>query len=375
MEDLFKRGIPLDGKDNNSNTPLLRAAINGREAVLRCLLAKGANPEAINVVSPLTPVLHAICNHNGSTALFLLKNGVNHNATNNTGWHGIHMAANSGVTLALNFYIEHGYTELEISDASPASSRGLRALHIAVREGHEECVKVLLASGAGVDHKSFLNKYTPFLFVAEPRYASPQKTTATMLTIAKKLVAAGADIFVKDKNGRNALFGASRLGAIELMEFLVEKGLQLNIKDLSGNTLIHITTENDQRKSLEYLIKKGVDVCVSNDKGITPLHVAVSKCNYAIAKLLVGASANAVDINNKLGKTPFNEAARLAAQYDGPEEFQPKRTAIPDMSREKARRNIKDIVALFHSIRDTKDATPMITTINRRATEPIIRGV
>jgi ankyrin repeat protein len=285
------------------------------------------------------------------------------------------MAANNGVALALNFYIQHGYTELEISDASPASSRGLRALHIAVKEGHDECVKILLASGAGVEFKTFLNKYTPFLFVVEPRYATPQKTTAAMLAIAKKLIAAKADIFVKDRNGRNALFGASRLGAIELMEFLVEKGLQLDIKDLSDNTLIHVTTEYDQKKTLEYLIKKGVDVCVLNNKGITPLHIAVSKYNCALVKILVGANANAVDINDKAGKTPFDEAVRLAAQYDGPEELRPMTTAIPQMSREKARQNIKDIVALFHNIRGTKDIAPIITTISRRATEPIIRGL
>jgi hypothetical protein len=242
-------------------------------------------------------------------------------------------------------------------------------------KAHDECVKILLASGAGVESRTFLKKYTPFLFVAEPRYTTPQKTTATMLAIAKKLIVAKADIFVKDKNSRNALFGASCLGAIELMELLVEKGLQLDIKDLSGNTLIHVATENDQKKTLEYLIKKGMDVCVSNNKGITPLYIAVSKYNCTIVKILVGANANAVDMNDKAGKTPFDEAVSLAAQYDGPEELRPKTIAIPQMSQEKTPQNIKDIVAVFHNIRGTKDIAPIITTTSRRATEPIIRGL
>lgn len=375
IEDLLKRGVPLDGKDNNSNTPLLRAAVNGREAVLRFLLARGANAEALNSVSPLTPVLHAICNHHGGAAICLLKHGVNHNATNNTGWHGVHMAANYGVKQPLSFYVEHGYIEREIDDAGAASSRGLRALHLAVREGNDECVKVLLAGGAELEQRSFLSHFTPFLLVAEARLGTPPKTTATMLSIAKKLVAANADIFVTDNRGRNALFGASILGAVELIEYLVDKGLDLDIQDLSGDTLVHVATDKDQKKILEYLIKKGVNVCVPNNKGVTPLHLAVSKCNCTAAKLLVGATANAVDIEDNAGKAPFDQAVKLAAQYDGPEEFQPKRTAIPQMSREKARKNIKEIVALFHGVRGTKESAPITVTINRRATEPVIRGV
>jgi ankyrin repeat protein len=375
MEDLLKRGVPLEGKDNNSNTPLMRAAINGREAVLRCLLAKGANPEALNSVSPLTPVLHAICNHHSAAAMCLLKHGVNHKATNNSGWHGIHMAANYGVKQALCFFIERGYMELEIGDASPTTSCGLRALHLAVREGHDECVKILLANGAELERKSLLQQYTPFLLVAEPRLATPPKTTVTMLSIAKKLCDANADIFIRDKRGRNVLFGAASSGALDLILFLVEKGLQLDIKDLSGDTLVHIATEHDQKKILEYLIKKGVSVCVPNKRGITPLHLAVSKCNCAAAKLLVGASAKAVDISNNEGKTPFDAAVQLAAQYDGPEEFQPKRTAIPQMSREKARQNIKDVVALFHTIQGTKDVAPITVDLTRRAMEPIRRNM
>jgi ankyrin repeat protein len=373
MEDLLERGVPLEGKDNNGNTPLLRAAINDREAVLRCLLANGADPEALNMISPLTPVLHAICNHHSTAAMCLLKYGVNHNAMNNTGWHGVHMAANHGVRQALSFYIEKGYLEVEVGGACPAASRGLRALHLAVREGNEECVRVLLASGAGLEHRTCLNEYTPFLLVAEPRFGSPPKTTITMLSIAKKLCAANADIFALDKRGRNALFGAAVSGALELIDFLVQKGLQLDIVDYTGNTLVHAATENDQKKTLEYLLKKGVDVCTTNDSGTTALHLAVNKCNCTLVRLLVGASAKAVEIYNNAGKTPFDEAVKLAAQYDGPEEFQPKRSAIPQMSRDKARQNIKDIVDLFHSVRGTKDVPPTISNLSRRATEPVRR--
>jgi len=71
----------------------------------------------------------------------------------------------------------------------------------------------------------------------------------------------------------------------------------------------------------EYLVKKEVNVCSQNDSGITPLHIAVSKCNLIVARLLVGASAEAVEIDDNAGKTPFDEAVKLAARYDGPEEF------------------------------------------------------
>lgn len=168
VDDLLKKGVPLEGKDNNGNTLLMRAAINGKEAVLRCLLAKGADLEAMNAISSMTPVLHAIRNCHSAAAMCLLKHGANHNVTEHNGRHGIHMSAGSGVKQTLSFYIDKGYIELEMGDPCSRSTRGLRAIHIAVLEGHEECVKVLLASGAGLEYRSFLDGNTPFLLVAEP---------------------------------------------------------------------------------------------------------------------------------------------------------------------------------------------------------------
>ena len=79
-----------------------------------------------------------------------------------------------------------------------------------------------------------------------------------------------------------------------------------------------------------------------------------------------------MEIDNNAGKTPFDEAVNLAAQYDGPEEFQPKRTATPQMSPEKERQYQGYCGPISQRTRH-EGRDPYHFELSTRATEPIRR--
>lgn len=78
MRLLLNRGANVDAKDNDSGrTPLSYAAANGREAVVRLLLDRGADIEA-KANSGRTPLSYATKNRHEAVVKLLESHGLKH---------------------------------------------------------------------------------------------------------------------------------------------------------------------------------------------------------------------------------------------------------------------------------------------------------
>ncbi|MGN0821159.1 MAG: ankyrin repeat domain-containing protein [Akkermansia sp.] len=140
-----ERGANPETKDKMGNTPLILAAYEGHEAVVRLLLEKGANIEAKNKLHNTPLILAAWEGHEAAVRL-LLEKGANIEATQNeTGNTPLIWAAAKGRESVVQLLLDEG------ADIEAKDNYGSTPLIRAAGNGHEAVVRLLLAEGADVE--------------------------------------------------------------------------------------------------------------------------------------------------------------------------------------------------------------------------------
>ena len=156
--------------------------------------------------------------------------------------------------------------------------------------------------------------------INEP-YKKGDKTTYLMyaaafitdVNILNLLVAKGADVTLKDKNGYNALHHATTFNTLEIVTFFVEKGMDVNMETKIKETPLHLAiTNSSDNHIVPYLIERGANVNAGDKDGITPLMKAVNHFKVEFIKLLLekGASVESPDIHGR--RTPLHYAIDTA---------------------------------------------------------------
>ncbi len=124
------------------------------------------------------------------------------------------------------------------------------------------------------------------------------------------LLAKGADVNSKDKDGSTPLNRASYWGKKDVAELLLAKGADINTRDKNGYTPLHEAARWGYKDVAELLLAKGADINAKNKDGWTPLHEAAYRGIKRVVELLLakGADINAKDGNSE---TPLHMAARM----------------------------------------------------------------
>lgn len=145
--------------------------------------------------------------------------------------------------------------------------------------------------------------------INEP-YKKRNKTTYLMyaagyikdINILKLLIAKGADITLKDKNGFNALHHATSFNTLEIVTFFVdEKGMNINTDTENKETPLHLAiTNNTDSRIVPYLIERGATINVQDLFGVTPLMKAAQYFKTSFVNLLLekGANVELVDFSD-----------------------------------------------------------------------------
>ncbi|MBC6415905.1 MAG: ankyrin repeat domain-containing protein [Bdellovibrionales bacterium] len=167
--------------------------------------------------------------------------------------------------------------------------------------------------------KSFLLKRRLFLtslFLINFSFAEDARDTQILLVASisndlgtvTDLIANGADIHIKNKDGKTLLHLAVEYEHLEVVKALIEAGAEINARDINGKTPLHYAftcpyafTSND-KELVELLITKGADVNARDKYGNTPLHLAIKYEDVNIVNdlLELGADINARDNMEKL---------------------------------------------------------------------------
>jgi len=160
---------------------------------------------------------------------------------------------------------------------------GMTACHWAVRNGHKECMMMILDSGF--------------------------------------------DINTADDHGNTIVHFSAYNGNMDFIHFLIERNIDFNVKNKEGNTILHeasarcrnnvfaklLDLDLDSDFDDEYLDKESdreldIDINIKNNNGDTALMIAVRFKNATIVKMLLHQEDIDKNSKNKEGKSAFDIA-------------------------------------------------------------------
>lgn len=152
-------------------------------------------------------------------------------------------------------------------------------------------VKTLVEAGADLNAQNIFGE-TPLL-----RFISRGNKEVALFLIEN-----GADVNLKDERNVSPLNIAVSNGYIELAGKLLEKGADINEIGFENKTPLQWAFICQKKEMIRFLIEKGADVNVPFEDGQTLARVAVDRYDDEILDLLLQAGAD-INIKDKYGKS------------------------------------------------------------------------
>ncbi|XP_068613571.1 transient receptor potential cation channel subfamily A member 1-like [Brachionichthys hirsutus] len=368
----------LNSCDEQGDTPLHWAVEKNKAASCGALLDLGADPNILNraLLSPLhvaislghnslvelllsysatdsnlegdlgnTSVMLACSINNCEALSILLKHGARLCRQNKLGHFAIHAAAFAGAKKAMEVILKTGeelghdiQAHVNYLDKSKSSP-----LHLAVRGGNIETIRLCIAKGAKVDQQQN-DKSTPLHLACtqgntevvklmlssfdqvEDIINLPDGANQTPLhratifdhaELAEYLIYSGADLNAIDCKGSSPLLLATSCGAWKTVTLLLSKGANLSVRDGCGCNFLHLTIlqpkglKNLPEDVLQSNSVKALLSCEDNE-GCTPLHYACRLGSHHSVKNMLGLSGQ-VGLSCK--SKDKKSALHFAAQY------------------------------------------------------------
>ncbi len=297
-------------------------AQKGMLEVVELLLNAGAethgapygNPADELNITGWTPLYAAMKSQKFDVVKLLLKRGADPNAVTKLGSTPFLLASEICDLDIIEACVEAG-ADLDVAPSGPDADNlnitGQTALFIATLKDRVDVVKFLIKKGAQVNVQ---NRYglSPLLLCAE----------SGNFDLVQVLVQAGADVNIKPQGklaeedflaGQTPLYGAAKRGHIAICEYLIQNGADVNAVAMTGITPLYRATEEGHYEVVELLIRHGADVNrspkgqVARDLQIenqTPLLVACLNNYEDIARNLIESGA-IVNLTSERGLSPF----------------------------------------------------------------------
>ena len=316
---LIAAGADVNAKGKNDITPLMKAVLRNRFEVVKELVYAGADVNAKEKYG-VTALMYAARHDHAERrydmpkiVVFLIDAGADVNAKDENGNTAETYAQGNieaGMALSSARFEKKKIYDGILDDKdvnypllynSASAQKNLRSFHeskngsllyASAHSDYPKLVKTLIAAGAGVNAKD-KNGQMALMFAAF--YYNHE--------FAKELIAVGADVNAKDKDGKTPLmYAASHNHATyrsdsdrsEVIKVLIAAGADVNAKDKDGKTPLIYAASNicQDTRAVEDLIFAGADVNAKDKYEKTPLMYAANACsNPDIVNILIAAGA------------------------------------------------------------------------------------
>ena len=326
-------------KGENGETAIGAAAENGRTAVVKMLLAYGANANAkskgevpltwatkgchvetvkvlctegkaqVNVAdftsdSSQPPLWHAVCPWNGHGRLndirasddmvkYLLESGADCNLWNKRKSSPLEHAASRDRGNAVQILLDYG------ADAYPTEGNGHHSSPIeeGAKSGSESVVKLLLGAKAKDITARDRQRERALL------YASIRGKRDVILLLLEECVDINTEVYF----GKTPLICAIDEKQIPTARLLIRRGAREDKSDEAGRLPLFMAAEKGLDVVVKEIVKKTKTPDVQNAKGDTALCIAAAKGHEEIVRFLLSSNADR-DLANKFGDTPLDLA-------------------------------------------------------------------
>lgn len=277
-------------------------SVDASPKIIEALLKRGGDPDYEDKTGWSLLILNAVSSSRSlDAAKLLLAYGANVNHQDAYQRTALRFAASDGNDEKVRFLLDSK------ADPNIVDDNGESPLTVAVYK-HHECAKILVESGADIDHKGYDGSTALMLAIKEKQFDT-----------VKYLVEKGADLEITNDNGETAFLIAAIKGDMECLQYLHEKGANIFAKTMSGDPAITRAILGDNPEdAAKFLISKGIDLNEANYEGVTPLMRASSYARHGIVKMLIDVGAK-LDEQDADGDTALMKAckngASLSAEY------------------------------------------------------------
>ena len=293
IEYLLDKGAKVNVVAENGSKTIIEKAVKGSMKVFKLLAEKGKDFDANNESLVLKTINY------GRIDIFnyLLGRGLDPNLVID-GSRIIYYVMNSQLDKFANSLLEHS---LDVN-LSIHASKEKSALSYAIKKCGESIIKEMIEKGAKIN--GIPGKKTPLI----------SALMSYRVDVANILIDAGADISIPNPKtktlpifyivslNRGFIYqGRHSQGVLDIskeatkiIEKLISKGADLKVKDQDGKGLLFYAKTTELAT---FLLDKGLDPNEKCNNGMTPLHDAVICDNLSLAKLLIerGADPNIRD--------------------------------------------------------------------------------
>ncbi len=265
----LEKGAEVDCEDKDGQTPLMRAANNGRIEAVRLLLQAGAD-----VKRNCLPLNASAASGNTDITKMLLEKGAEVDCEDKDGVTPLESAAFNDKTEAVRFLLQAG----------AHVKRNCSLLTTPAANGNTDIIKMALEKGAEVDCED-KDGVTPLESAArndkreamrlllqaraDANHGTKEGSTLLIMAVAGRnlevvemLIAAGARVnHVAGGQAETALISAASAdGAeFEIVRLLVEKGADVNYRTQDGTTAFSAACLKGNWDVVTYLYEKGAD--------------------------------------------------------------------------------------------------------------------
>ena len=278
--------MDVNAAAKDGRTPLHLAAEAGDLEVVQALLDGKADPN-LRDSAGRTPVELAAREDQEEVVLLLAEHGCE--------LHDILSAANAGRTEVVEALLKKGPKQ-----AAVTNTRGGTPLHLAARQGHVRTASALLAAGASVDAKD-KDGWTPLHLAADGGHEE-----VVRLLLDDK---ADPNALNNHADKLSPLHGAVLSGKRKIVELLIDHGADPNFgHDGEKGSPLHLAVKRGLPDMVAALLDKGATVDLKTKDGWTPLHLAAQAGREDVARLLLNHKAD-VDAKGNDDRRPLHEAA------------------------------------------------------------------
>ena len=299
-EMLAEQGFDVNEGDGKGGTHLHYVALHfaaarGQVDLVRTMLSSGGRESMTKVAGTLGTPLHlAVGRGHKDVVSLLLKEGCPINVVDSEGRSVLHIAAQCGQIHMIEMLAEQGL------GVNRGDDEGGTPLHYAAAIGQLKSVHTLLRLGGSESMTKVAGEYGTPLHLA---VRNGHEDIVSLLL--------NCSINLEDSEFKGILHYAAQCGQIHMIKVFSKKGLDVNIVNDEGLTPLHTAAAYGQLKTVLTLLSLGGRKSMRKVAGAygTPLHQAVVGGHKDIVLLLLNEGCRINDVNCE-GKSVLHSAAQ-----------------------------------------------------------------
>lgn len=218
VRQLLAKGWNVNARERIDGTPLMLAVKNGHRSVVKCLVEHGADVSKHLFGS--TPLVEAVVAGHADIVQYLIQQGADVNAQM--------FGTRETALMTAAFRDQKQIVEMLLDSGADVDAQGSRftALSAAAYGKRKEVAELLIVRGANINLGCFGYRRTAFMRAAE----------VGSIEIMQILYARGVDVNQGDQYRFTPLHLAAGKGYQAAVRFLLEKGADMNLRDANGRT-------------------------------------------------------------------------------------------------------------------------------------------